>query len=165
MTGLNPEVNDIIEIGTVVTDQELNVIAAGPAFVIHQSEESLGKMDAWCVDQHGKSGLTAKVRASRVTLEQAEKETLAFLKVHCKPRESPLCGNSIWQDRRFLMKYMPVLEKYFHYRNVDVSSIKELVVRWYPNIKIPKKSKTHQVIKDIEESIEELRFYRKTLFI
>jgi len=164
MTGLNPDKNAIIEIGSAVTDQELNLIALGPSLVIHQPDSELAKMDAWCVKQHGQSGLTEKVRKSSVTIAQAESQTLNFLKKHCKESTSPLCGNSIWQDRRFLMKYMPELNEFFHYRNIDVSSIKELAKRWYPGIKIPPKKKTHQVIMDIEESIEELRFYRKVIF-
>jgi oligoribonuclease len=165
MTGLDPEKHVIIEIGCVITDSELNVMAEGPSFAVHQPEEELAKMDEWCVTHHGKSGLTARVRASKVSPAQAEQETLAFLKKHCPARQSPLCGNSISQDRRFLNKYMPELEAYFHYRNVDVSSIKELVKRWYPpTLQAPEKRKTHNVVDDIRESIEELRHYRNTIF-
>jgi oligoribonuclease len=165
MTGLEPERHAIIEIGCVVTDGQLNVIAEGPSFIVHQPESVLGLMDAWCVDQHGRSGLTQKVRDSQTSLEQAEEQTLAFLSEHCLERASPLCGNSIGQDRRFLNKYMPKLNAFFHYRNVDVSTIKELVRRWYPaGPQAPEKKKTHHVLADIRESIEELRFYRNTVF-
>jgi oligoribonuclease len=165
MTGLEPERHAIIEIGCAVTDKELNVIAEGPCFAVHQPEEVLALMDAWCVEQHGKSGLTEQVRRSKTTLAEAEEKTLAFLKEHCQERASPLCGNSIGQDRRFLDKYMPALNNFFHYRNVDVSTIKELVKRWYgATQQAPNKEKTHHVMEDIRESIEELRFYRKTIF-
>ncbi len=164
MTGLDPERNVILEIGSVITDAELNILAEGPVMAVYQPESELSKMDSWCVKHHGKSGLTQRVRDSKILLPQAESETLAFLKKHCKANDSPLCGNSIGQDRRFLAKFMPALEGFFHYRNVDVSTIKELVRRWYPNVKLPKKNKTHQVLDDIRESIEELRFYRKTIF-
>ena len=165
MTGLDPERHAIIEIGSVVTDGNLTVIAEGPCIVVHQPESALKLMDAWCVEQHGKSGLTQKVRDSKCDVRQAEQETLAFLRKHCEPRTSPLCGNSIGQDRRFLDRYMPALNEFFHYRNVDVSSIKELVRRWYPaSFHAPEKKKTHHVLEDIRESIEELRHYRKTVF-
>jgi oligoribonuclease len=165
MTGLEPERHAIIEIGSVVTDGQLNVVSEGPCFVIHQPESVLALMDEWCVKQHGQSGLTQKVRDSQITLAQAEMQTLAFLREHCAERTSPLCGNSISQDRRFLDRYMPTLNAFFHYRNVDVSSIKELVRRWYaPELQAPEKRKTHHVLEDIRESIEELRFYRRTVF-
>jgi len=165
MTGLDPERNTIMEIGTIVTDAHLNVIAEGPSIAIHQSAAALEKMDSWCVEHHGKSGLTDKCVASKISLAQAEERTLEFLKKHVKPDESPLCGNSIGQDRRFLVKYMPKLNAFFHYRNVDVSSIKELVHRWYPRSSYaPEKKKSHQVLDDIRESIEELKYYRREIF-
>jgi oligoribonuclease len=165
MTGLDPETQTILEIGTAVTDSDLNLLAKGPSCVIHLSDKTLGEMDPWCIEHHGKSGLTAKSRASKVSLAEAEAKTLEFLKLHCKEGESPLCGNSIGQDRRFLVKFMPKLNDFFHYRNIDVSSIKELVKRWYPAaMQPPEKKKTHHVMDDIEESIQELHFYRKTIF-
>jgi len=165
MTGLDPDQQTIIEIGTVVTDSDLSVVARGPSLVIHQSDAVLAAMDPWCIEHHGQSGLTQRVRDSSITLAQAEEQTLAFLKKYCKSNASPLCGNSIGQDRRFLVKYMPRLNHFFHYRNIDVSSIKELVKRWYPpDLQPPDKKKTHYVMDDIDESIEELRFYRKAIF-
>jgi oligoribonuclease len=165
MTGLEPEQHTIIEIGCVVTDKHLNIFAEGPCFAIHQPESELAKMDAWCVDQHGRSGLTAQVRASKIEMAEAEQKTLAFLKQYCLEKKSPLCGNSIGQDRRFLYRYMPALNDFFHYRNVDVSTIKELVKRWYgADCQAPEKKKTHHVIQDIRESIEELKFYRQAVF-
>lgn len=165
MTGLEPDRDTIMEIGTVVTDSELNVIAEGPVLAIYQPDAVLAAMDAWCTEHHGKSGLTQRCRDSKVTMEAAEERTLEFLKKHGKPGVSPLCGNSISQDRRFLCKYMPTLNSFFHYRNVDVSSIKELVNRWYPStLHAPPKKKTHYVLDDVRESIEELRFYRKFIF-
>ncbi len=165
MTGLEPDIHTIIEIGCAVTDSDLTIIAEGPAFVIHQSEEELAKMDLWCVDQHGRSGLTQKVRDSTLSMATAEAETMTFLQRYCEPGKSPLCGNSIGQDRRFLYKYMPTLNEFFHYRNVDVSTIKELARRWYPpTLQAPEKSKTHHVLDDIRESVEELRHYRRAIF-
>lgn len=165
MTGLSPERHVIIEIGCAITDSDLNVIAEGPVYAIHQREKVLAKMDAWCVNQHGKSGLTQRVRDSKISLKQAEKLTLLFVKKYCKPQSSPLCGNSIGQDRRFLFRYMPTLNDFFHYRNIDVSSIKELVRRWYPGkYQPPKKQGSHHVLADIRDSIAELRFYRKSVF-
>src|SRR6185312_15583747 len=131
MTGLEPEQHVILEIGCVVTDSDLNVIAEGPALAIHQSDAVLASMDPWCIDQHGRSGLTRKVRESKIPLAEAEEQTLVFLQEHCEAGKSPLCGNSIGQDRRFLYKYMPRLSAFFHYRNIDVSSLKELAYRWY----------------------------------
>jgi oligoribonuclease len=154
----------ILEIGCVVTDSQLIVMAEGPCFAIHHPESILTTMDPWCIEQHGKSGLTERCRRSTMTVAEAETKTLAFLRQHCDEKGSPLCGNSIGQDRRFLYRYMPTLNNFFHYRNVDVSSIKELVRRWYPDTQAPDKAKTHHVLDDIRESIEELRFYRKTIF-
>src|SRR5437773_8489274 len=132
ITGLKPDRHAIIEIGCAVNDNDLKVIAEGPPFAVSQPAKVLAQMDPWCVKQHGKSGLTQRVKESRVTLKQAEKKTLQFLQRYCRPGSSPLCGNSIGQDRRFLYRYMPTLNAFFHYRNIDVSSIKELVNRWYP---------------------------------
>lgn len=165
MTGLHPEKDVILELGTVVTDANLKVLAKGPVFAIHQPDAVLDGMDPWCVEHHGKSGLTDRCRKSKVTVDQAERETLEFLKKHCPPQKIPLCGNSIGQDRRFLVKYMPTLNDFFHYRNVDVSTIKELVTRWYPNVaEGPEKKKTHAVMDDVLDSIAELEHYRKNVF-
>jgi oligoribonuclease len=165
MTGLDPERHAIIEIGCAVTDSQLQLIAEGPTFAVYQPPKVLAKMDAWCVRQHGKSGLTQRVKDSKVNLAQAERKTLQFLRQYCRPGVSPLCGNSIGQDRRFLVKYMPRLNDFFHYRNIDVSSIKELVKRWYPaSYQAPSKKSTHSVLDDIRESIAELEHYRKAVF-
>jgi oligoribonuclease len=165
MTGLDSERHTILEIGTIITDSALKVLAEGPAIAIHQPEAVLKNMDSWCVEHHGKSGLTEACRTSRFSMAQAETRTLQFLKKHLKPDASPLCGNSIGQDRRFLIKYMPKLNAFFHYRNVDVSSIKELVHRWYPrSAYAPEKKKSHLVLDDIRESIDELKHYRRTVF-
>ena len=165
MTGLDPEVHAIIEIGCAVTDSQLNLIAEGPVFAIAQSKKVMAKMDAWCVKQHGQSGLTRRVQESKIDLKKAEAETLQFLKRYCEPKSSPLCGNSIGQDRRFLYKYMPVLNDFFHYRNIDVSSVKELVRRWYPRtFEAPAKKNTHHVLDDVRESIAELKYYRQKVF-
>jgi oligoribonuclease len=165
MTGLEPERHVILEIGCVVTDSQLNTIAEGPVFAIHHPDSILDHMDPWSQEQHGKSGLTNRCRSSKISLAEAEEKTLAFLKLHCIEKASPLCGNSIGQDRRFLYKYMTTLSAFFHYRNIDVSSIKELVRRWYPAAKrAPEKSKTHYVLDDIHDSIEELKHYRREIF-
>jgi oligoribonuclease len=164
MTGLDVEDHVILEIATIVTDGELNVLAEGPNIVIHQPEDELQKMDDWCVQHHGASGLTAKVRASKIDTREAELETLEFIKKWVGPREAPLCGNSIWQDRRFIGAYMRELDAYLHYRIVDVSSIKELTRRWYPTVKSPGKGASHRALDDIRESIEELRYYREQVF-
>jgi oligoribonuclease len=165
MTGLDPERHVILEIGSAVTDSQLNLIAEGPALVIHQSDKILDEMDPWCVKQHGESGLTRRARESRVSQAEAEAQTLNFLKQYCQPKSSPLCGNSIGQDRRFLYRFMPTLNDFFHYRNVDVSSIKELVYRWYPaEMRAPVKASAHSVREDIRESIAELKHYRQTVF-
>ncbi|HAZ09464.1 MAG TPA: oligoribonuclease [Elusimicrobia bacterium] len=165
MTGLEPEKDVILEIATIVTDGELKVLAEGPCLAVHQSDEVLDGMDPWCVDQHGKSGLTQRCRESRYSVLDAQARTLEFLSSWCEPGKSPLCGNTIGQDRRFLVKYMPRLSDFFHYRSIDVSSIKELVQRWYPDSKyVYSKSKQHLSLADVHESIEELRHYRKTVF-
>lgn len=162
MTGLNPEVDVIIEIATIVTDKNLNILAQGPVLAIHQPDEILDAMDDWCKEHHGNSGLTARVQNSQISLQEAEKQTLEFVKEWVDEKQSPLCGNSIWQDRRFLTKYMPTLEAFFHYRCVDVSTFKELAARWCPQIKEGlNKESTHLALDDIIESIEELRYYRE----
>ena len=165
MTGLDPETDKIIEIATIVTDSELNILAEGPELVIHQSKETMDAMDEWCTEHHGKSGLTARVLESKVSCAQAEQETLAFLKKWVPAGVSPLCGNSIGQDRRFMVRYMPELNKLFHYRNIDVSSVKELGLRWAPEmVKAHKKEGTHLALHDIRESISELQHYREHFF-
>ena len=163
MTGLDPDSDVIIEIATIVTDAELNILAEGPVFAVHQSDETLAKMDEWCTNQHGKSGLTDRVRQSQVDEAAAEQATIDFLKEWVDDRASPICGNSICQDRRFLYRYMPKLEAFFHYRNLDVSTLKELARRWNPEaLQGFKKSATHLALDDIRESIAELKHYRQT---
>ena len=165
MTGLDPDTDKIIEIATVVTDSDLNILAEGPEFVIHQSKETMDSMDEWCIEHHGKSGLTKRVLESKVSCARAEQETLAFLRKWVPAGVSPLCGNSISQDRRFMVRYMPELNKLFHYRNIDVSSIKELGYRWAPEmVNAHKKEGTHLALHDIRESISELQHYRKHFF-
>lgn len=161
MTGLNPERDCIIEIATVITDTNLNVLAEGPALAIYQSDEMLNNMDDWCTNQHGKSGLTQRVRDSKISVEEAEQKTLVFVKEWITENKSPLCGNSIYQDRRFLAKYMPTFERYCHYRNLDVSSIKILAERWKPDLPQFSKESSHLALADIYDSINELRYYRE----
>jgi oligoribonuclease len=164
-TGLEVESCAILEIATIITDKNLTVLGEGPNLVIHQPNEILTNMDDWCAKQHAASGLLDAVRKSDVTLAQAENETLAFVGKHCRSNAAPLCGNSICFDRRFLIRHMPRLNEYLDYRNVDVSSIKELVHRWYPGVvgTLDKES-THRALDDIRESIEELRLYRARIF-
>ncbi|QYJ90565.1 oligoribonuclease [Shewanella rhizosphaerae] len=165
MTGLEPEVDRIIEIATIVTDKELNILAEGPVIAIHQSEDVLAAMDDWNQKHHGESGLIDRVRASDFSEQDAIEQTIAFLSEHVPAGVSPMCGNSIGQDRRFLNRYMPTLEDYFHYRNIDVSSVKELVRRWKPEVMDGfKKQGTHQALVDIQESIAELQYYREKVF-
>ena len=164
MTGLEPQNDTILEIATLVTDADLNVVAEGPDLVIHHEELVLDGMGEWCKTHHRDSGLTAAVRASTMALAQAEQDTLAFLRQHTQAGKSPLCGNSIGQDRRFLARYMPSLEQFLHYRNVDVSSIKELAKRWYPHLPAVEKAQSHRALEDILESIAELRYYRREIF-
>jgi oligoribonuclease len=164
MTGLVPERDFIIEIATVVTDSELNVLAEGPVAAIRQPEAVLSAMDEWNTRQHGTSGLSQRVLQSSVTTRQAEKDTLAFLREWVPPGKSPMCGNSICQDRRFLARHMPELEAYFHYRNLDVSTLKELVRRWKPEVvEGVQKRGAHLALDDILDSIAEMRHYRKTV--
>jgi oligoribonuclease len=166
MTGLLPDSDQIIEIATVITDNELNVVAEGPDIVIHQPEEILARMDAWNQRQHASSGLLARVRASRMDAAEAERQTLLFLSTHVPPGASPMCGNSICQDRRFLARLMPELERFFHYRNLDVSTLKELAHRWMPKIAGGySKQAAHLARADIYESIAELRYYRERMFL
>jgi oligoribonuclease len=165
MTGLNPETDVIIEIATVVTDAQLNVLAEGPVIAVHQSDALLDGMDEWCTRTHGQSGLTERVRNSTIDTAEAERRTLEFLQQHVDARTSPMCGNSICQDRRFLARYMPALEAFFHYRNLDVSTIKELARRWQPDaLRGFNKRATHLALDDIYESIDELKHYRATFF-
>ncbi|MGY0220112.1 oligoribonuclease [Endozoicomonadaceae bacterium StTr2] len=162
MTGLDPETDRIIEIATLVTDADLNVLEEGPVLAVHQSDECLAQMNEWCIKTHGASGLTDRVRASKVSEAEAEKQTLEFLRKWLEPGASPLCGNSIGQDRRFLIKYMPELNNYFHYRNIDVSTLKELVRRWKPSIMSGfTKAGTHKALDDIRESLAELKYYKE----
>jgi oligoribonuclease len=162
MTGLDPDNDLIIEIATIVTDKNLNILAQGPVLAVHQSDAALAAMDDWNQHHHGQSGLIKRVKVSTVDDAEAEQQTLEFLKQWVPERASPMCGNSIGQDRRFLYRYMPTLEAYFHYRNIDVSTLKELAARWAPHVKDGfKKQSSHQALDDIIESIEELRYYRE----
>ena len=162
MTGLNPDTDLIIEIATIVTDKNLNIVAQGPVLAVHQSDEALAAMDEWNQTHHGQSGLIDRVKASTINNAEAERLTIEFLKLWVPENSSPICGNSIGQDRRFLYRYMPKLEAYFHYRSIDVSTLKELVARWAPAVKEGfNKESTHQALVDIIESIEELRYYRE----
>lgn len=163
MSGLDPDKCRPLEIATLITNPALEIVAEGPNLVIHQSDEILAAMDAWNTEHHGDSGLTASVRASTLSEAAAEAETLAFLSQWLDPGVSPLCGNSIGQDRRFLRRYMPTLDAFFHYRNVDISTIKELVRRWYGTTAPPKKT-AHRALDDIKESVEELVWYRQNAF-
>ena len=165
MTGLKPDSDLIIEIATIVTDKYLKVLAEGPVFAIHQSEEVLTAMDDWNRSQHGRSGLWARVLASSIDAATAERETLGFLQNWVEARRSPMCGNSVCQDRRFLARHMPSLESFFHYRNLDVSTLKELAQRWAPKVAEGfSKTSTHLALDDVRDSIRELEFYRERLF-
>ncbi len=164
MTGLQPDADRIIEIALLVTDPQLSVVAEGPVMAVHQPAEVLEAMDSWNKSVHGKTGLIERVRASRLDEAEAERRALAFLSDHVPPGVSPMCGNSICQDRRFLARWMPGLEAYFHYRNLDVSTLKELVRRWKPEAaKGFAKEGKHEALADILESIEELKYYRRTV--
>lgn len=165
MTGLDPEHDTILEIATIVTDANLNVLAEGPSIAVHQADEVLNGMNAWCIEHHGASGLTERCRSSEFSLEQAEQATIDFLEQWLDAGTSPICGNSVGQDRRFLVKYMPKLEDFFHYRTIDVSTIKELSRRWQPSVldRVHKKG-AHLALDDIRESIEELKVYKSAFF-
>jgi oligoribonuclease len=167
MTGLEPETDVIVEIATLITDDDLNIIAEGPDLVIHQSDEVLARMNQIVVDMHTKSGLLEAIKSSTITLEEAGAATLEFIRLHIpEARTIPLCGNSIGTDRRFLAKYLPEIENYLHYRSVDVSTIKELARRWYPKLGSdrPNKGGTHRALDDIRASVNELVFYRERVF-
>lgn len=165
MTGLDPETDTVIEIATIVTDPQLKTLAEGPVIAIHVDDPTLDAMDEWNTEHHTRSGLVKRVRASEYTLDKASQETIEFLQQWIEPGKSPMCGNSICQDRRFMVRYMPELENFFHYRNVDVSTIKELVRRWQPSIASGfSKTSTHLALDDIRESIAELQFYREHVF-
>lgn len=167
MTGLNPEIDVILEIATIITDNELNIIAQGPSLIIHQPDTALNLMDQWVRNIHTKSGLLDAVQKSKVSIHEAAEETLEFIKQHCPPQTGVLAGNSVWQDRNFLVKYMPQITNHLHYRLIDVSSIKELIQRWYPDnshVKF-KKPDNHRAMEDIEASIKELAHYRHFFFI
>lgn len=162
MTGLIPERHRIIEIATLVTDSQLKLLAEGPVLAIHQPDEELAAMDEWNTRQHGQSGLSVRVRASSVTEAEAEAQTLAFLSQWVPPGTSPMCGNSICQDRRFLARFMPTLERWFHYRHIDVSTLKELCLRWAPDVARGfTKPSVHLALDDIRDSVAELRWYRE----
>ncbi|REL37038.1 oligoribonuclease [Thalassotalea euphylliae] len=165
MTGLEPEHDVILEIATIVTDSQLNVLAEGPVFAIHQSDDVLDNMSEWCIEHHGKSGLTERCRKSTTDLATASAATIEFISQYVPKGKSPMCGNSIGQDRRFINKYMPEFEDYFHYRNLDVSTVKELARRWKPEV-LDKVEKTgaHLALDDIRESIEELKVYKAHFF-
>ena len=165
MTGLDTLNDTIIEIATIVTDSELNILAEGPVFAIHTPDIVLNSMDDWNTRQHGQSGLIDRIRRSNVTMAQAESETIAFLNKYVESGRSPMCGNSICQDRRFLARQMPTLERFFHYRNLDVSTVKELAYRWRPDILSSfEKKGSHLALDDIRDSIRELRHYKEHFF-
>ena len=164
MTGLDPLEDRIIEIATIVTDKNLNILEEGPTLAVKQSDEMLEGMDDWCTTQHGKSGLTDRVKNSSVSEATAEAVTIAFLEQYVPRGRSPMCGNSICQDRRFLARWMPELEEFFHYRNLDVSTLKELARRWAPEVSEGfTKESSHLAMDDIKDSIAELQYYRKTI--
>jgi oligoribonuclease len=164
MTGLKPDSDLIIEIATIVTDKHLNVLAEGPVMAVHQSEAVLNAMDDWNRNQHGNSGLSARVLASDIDAATAERRTLEFVAQWLPAKRSPMCGNSVCQDRRFLARHMPALEEFFHYRNIDVSTLKELALRWAPKVADGfRKTSTHLALDDVRESIRELHYYRERL--
>jgi len=164
MTGLDPDSDRVLEIAVLITDGSLNILSEGPALVLHQSDAVLSAMDEWNATHHTASGLVDRVRRSTVDEAQAQERILAFLREYVPPSAAPLCGNTIWQDRRFLVRHLPEVEKYLHYRNVDVSTVKELVHRWYPELPRFSKAKGHTALADIRESIAELRYYRERVF-
>lgn len=162
MTGLNPDTDKIIEIAMIITDSDLNVLAQSPVYAIHQSDEILETMDAWCTATHTRTGLVDRVKSSSYTEEQVEAELLELMKAWLPEKATPMCGNTIHQDRRFMVRYMPKLENFFHYRNLDVSTLKELARRWHPAVyKGVVKKGSHRALDDILESIEELKYYRQ----
>ena len=167
MSGLEPETDRVLEVAVLVTDGELEVVAEGPNLVLHQSNEVLDAMDEWNTSHHGQSGLTQRVRESTINEAQASAALLTFLEEHTKKKKAPLAGNSIHQDRRFVARYLPEIEDWLHYRNVDVSTVKELVQRWYPKQYSgrPTKKGSHRAMDDLLESIEELKYYRKAVFL
>jgi oligoribonuclease len=165
MTGLDVETCTVLEIATIVTDANLEILEEGPDLVVHQSDELLAAMDEWNTNTHGRTGLTDAVRRSTISIAEAEARTLEFLGRHCVAGKSPLCGNSIGQDRRFIDRYMPELGRFLHYRSIDVSTIKELARRWYPGLTPPPKPDGHRALEDIRASIDELRFYRERVFL
>ncbi len=166
MTGLDPATCHIVEVAVLVTDGELGVVAEGPELVVHQPDDVLAAMPPVVRDMHARSGLTEQIRRSTTSLAQAEDAVLAFLTEHVTPKNAPLCGNSVWKDKQFLEKYMPRVMEHLHYRIVDVSTIKELAARWYPpSMQMPKKAEKHRALEDIKESIAELAFYRRSLFV
>ena len=165
MTGLNTDTDRIIEIATIITDSSLNILEEGPVFAIYQNNEMLHGMDDWNTRQHGQSGLTERVRTSRVNEIEAEQKTLEFIQKYVPRNKSPMCGNSICQDRRFLFRSMPDLEKYFHYRNLDVSTVKELARRWAPSLANGfMKTPAHEALADVRDSIREMKYYRDCFF-
>lgn len=162
MSGLNPDTDVVLEVALVVTDKDLNLVEEGPVLVLHQPDAVLDGMDSWNKGTHGKSGLIDKVKASRLTAADVQTQMIEFMKQHVPARTSPMCGNSICQDRRFMARHLPDMEAYFHYRNLDVSTLKELAARWRPELKDGfKKANNHTALADIQESIEELRYYRE----
>jgi oligoribonuclease len=166
MSGLNPEVDVILEIALMITDKNLNILHKGPHFIIHHSQELLDTMNEWCKEHHGTSGLTQAVQLSTTSLHEAEQKILEVIKLYCYPQTSSLCGNSIWQDKIFLQIYMPEIIEYLHYRTIDVTAVKQLVQLWYQKSDraLFKKKDTHRALFDIEESIQELRHYREYFF-
>ncbi len=167
MTGLDPTKDTILEIATIITDGNLTILDQGPHLIIHQPDTVLERMDQWCKDTHGKSGLTQAIQESTTTIKEAEEQTLECIKQYCPPQKGMLSGNTIWQDRNFLYKYMPRITNYLHYKLLDVTGIQQTVKRWYPNNSYAefKKADTHRALADIRESIEELKHYRKYFFI
>ena len=167
MSGLDPETDRILEVAILITDAELNVVAEGPSLVLHQPDAVLEAMDEWNTSHHGQSGLTQRVRESTTSESQASAALLGFLAGHTQKKKAPLAGNSIHQDRRFVARYLPEVEDWLHYRNIDVSTIKELALRWYPKqyTARPMKKSNHRAMDDLRESIEELKYYRKALFL
>lgn len=165
MTGLDTRVDRIIEIATLVTDSDLNIVAEGPELAIHRPDELLAQMDAWNTKHHTQSGLVDRVRQSQIEIEDADRLTFEFISQYAEAHAAPLCGNSVWQDRRFIDMEMPLTAHHLHYRNVDVSSFKEMARRWYPKLEPYKKENHHRALDDIRESIAELRYYREKLFV